>query len=492
MGERAVERKILMPFTNINSEDRLVQATFAEHLEKQLGWENVYAWHEEVIGASGTLGRETKHEVVLKPQLREALVRINPELPIAAVEDAILKLTRHDLTRSLLQHNQEFYRYLRDGVPVTYRDEKGQSRDARARVIDFKNGTAPDGSPNNRFVAVRELVVQGLRAPHYNRRADMICFVNGLPIVFIELKAMYRNIRAAYDGNLRDYLDENVIAHAFHHNAFIVVSNGDQARYGSITSGWEHFAEWKRQEEADAGRLDAEVLLDGMLRPDRLLDILENFILFDSSKPGQVRKVVARNHQVLGVNLAVDSVVAQEELKRAFPPDKRLIYRQVSLPLWERTQALAVERPEQAMPVVDAYEEVARQESLRMLDLVEPAHPDLGKLGVFWHTQGSGKSYSMAFFVEKVRRKVSSKFTFLLMTDRTDLDSQIFHTFAGCGVADANAPRAKSGEDLERLLKENHRFIFSLIHKFNKDVDPEQPYSQRDDIIVISDEAHRT
>ena len=128
----------------------------------------------------------------------------------------------------------------------------------------------------------------------------------------------------------------------------------------------------------------------------------------------------------------------------------------------------------------------------RLLPLVESAHPDLGKLGVFWHTQGSGKSYSMAFFAEKVRRRISTKFTFLLMTDRNDLDSQIYRTFVGCGLAYEKTPRAGSGEELELLLKENHRYIFSLIHKFNQDVNPKEPYSTRDDIIVISDEAHRT
>ena len=126
------------------------------------------------------------------------------------------------------------------------------------------------------------------------------------------------------------------------------------------------------------------------------------------------------------------------------------------------------------------------------VDIVERAHPDLGRLGVFWHTQGSGKSYSMAFFAEKVRRELEGNFTFLLMTDRNDLDSQIYKTFMGCGIADDQTPRAASGDDLEKLLKENHRYVFSLIHKFNKDVDPKQPYSERDDIIVISDEAHRT
>src|SRR5438309_2162859 len=124
------------------------------------------------------------------------------------------------------------------------------------------------------------------------------------------------------------------------------------------------------------------------------------------------------------------------------------------------------------------------------LPLMQRAHPDLGRLGVFWHTQGSGKSYSMAFFAEKVRRVVPGNFTFVVMTDRDDLDDQIFRTFVGCGVADEKTPRAKSGEDLQVLLGQNHRFVFSLIHKFNQDVTA--AYSERDDIIVISDEAHRT
>src|SRR5205807_6894781 len=124
------------------------------------------------------------------------------------------------------------------------------------------------------------------------------------------------------------------------------------------------------------------------------------------------------------------------------------------------------------------------------LPVVKRAHPDLGRLGVFWHTQGSGKSYSMAFFAEKVRRVVPGNFTFLVMTDREDLDDQIWRTFIGCGVTDENAARASSGQELREVLGENHRFVFSLIHKFNQPVTA--PYSKRDDIIVISDEAHRT
>ncbi len=294
--------------TNINSEDRLVQATFAEHLENELGWEGVYAWNDETFGPSGTLGRNDTREVVLTRDLRRAIQRLNPELPPVAVEEAINMLTQHDFSRSLLAHNQAFHAFLRNGVPVSFRDATGQLRYAQARVIDFANGSGADGQPSNRFLAVRELKITGLRAPSYNRRADLVCFVNGLPLVFIELKAVYKNIRAGFDGNLRDYLDENVIAHAFHHNAFLIVSNGHRARYGSITSQWEHFYEWKRLDEKDKGSVEAEVLLNGMLAHDRLLDLVENFVLFDASKPGATRKVVARNHQVLGVNAAVESV----------------------------------------------------------------------------------------------------------------------------------------------------------------------------------------
>lgn len=213
--------------TDINSEDRLVQQTFAAHLEKVLGWNSVYAYNAETFGPNGTLGRMSERDVVLVRDLRAALERLNPDLPASAREQAIEKLTRIDFARSLVQHNREFYGFIRTGVPVEWRDAAGETRRERAQVIDFRNGIGPDGKANNRFLAVRELKLQGVRVPHYNRRADLVCFVNGLPLVFIELKAVYRNIRAGFDGNLTDYLSEHSIAHAFHHNAFLVVSNGD-------------------------------------------------------------------------------------------------------------------------------------------------------------------------------------------------------------------------------------------------------------------------
>ena len=479
-----------MAYTDINGEDRLVQATFADHLENELGWESVYAWNHETFGPDGTLGRKDTRDVVLVRDLRAALVRLNPELPPTAIDDAVAALTQHDPTRSLVQHNRGFHAMLRDGVPVRWRDAAGQLRQTQARVIDFRDPL------NNRFLAVRELKITGLRTPSYNRRADLVCFVNGLPLVFIELKAVYVNVRAAYEGNLKDYLDENVIAHAFHHNAFIVVSNGHAARYGSVTSGWDHYAEWKRLEETDKGSVAAEVLLSGMLARSRLLDLLENFIVFDESRAGAVRKVVARNHQVMGVNRAVAAVVRQEALKAQFPPGERLRHRVVTIPLSEPcgvdAEAIGDAANAPAMAVVHAAEGAATGRAPREITLIERVPPDLGRLGVVWHTQGSGKSYSMLFFAEKVRRTVPGNFTFLLMTDRNDLDSQIYKTFVGCGVVPPATPRAESGEALRDLLQQNHRYVFSLIHKFNQDVAPDEPYSERDDIIVISDEAHRT
>ena len=291
----------------------------------KLGWDSVYAWNQETFGPNGTLGRTSEREAILVRDLRRAVVDLNPELPEVARDQVIEKLTRVDYSRSLVKHNREFYGFLRNGVPVDWRDPNGETKHARAQVIDFRNAA------NNRFLAVRELKLQGMRVPHYNLRADLVCFVNGLPLVFVELKAVYRNIRQGFDNNLTWYLDPNVVPQAFHHNAFLIVSNGDRARYGSITSRWEHFVEWKRNSEKEKGRLEAEALLEGMLAKEKLLDIIENFILFDDSRPGGTRKIIARNHQVLGVNNAVVSVQRQEELKREFPdgPKTSCLYRTI-------------------------------------------------------------------------------------------------------------------------------------------------------------------
>lgn len=397
------------------SEDIFVQVTTANTLQT-LGWEVVYAFDRETLGSAGTLGRVSHSEVVLTRYLHAKLVEFNPGLPPSAYTAAIDQLSAASAAKSILQHNQEFYTLLRDGVPVAVRHPNGKERIERLRVFDF------DTAANNHFLIVRELWVQGRT---YLRRPDLIGFVNGLPLLFIELKAHYRDVRVAFDTNLRDY--KAAIPHLFHHNAIILLANDHEGRIGSLTSQYRHFNQWPRLSEEEAGAVDWETMLRGVCRPANFLDLFENFILFDNSGKETV-KIIARNHQYLGVNRAFAAV--EERQLRA------------------------------------------------------------GKLGVFWHTQGSGKSYSMALLARKIHRKLPGNFTFLILTDRQELERQIYKTFAGVGAAIGEGIVAANGAHLKKLLQENHAYLFSLIHKFNQTDD--EPYSPRNDIIVFSDEAHRT
>lgn len=402
------------------TEDTLVQQTTAEYLEQQLGWDSVYAYNYEDFGPDSLLGRASDREVVLTRHLRAKLVELNPGLPEKAYDDAVRQIVTTTATQSLITTNREKYDIIRDGVQVTFRDDKDELMHKRLRVLDFNEPT------NNHFMCVRELWVRG---DLYRRRADIVGFINGLPLVFMELKIVGKDIRAAYERNFLDYKD--TIPHLFHHNAFVVLANGVDAKLGSVTSRYEHFHEWKRLAEEEPGVVDMEILLKGVCDKTNFIDLLENFILFDDSA-GEPRKILARNHQFLGVNRAIEGVLDRKNRK--------------------------------------------------------------GKLGVFWHTQGAGKSYSMVLFTRKVHRKLGGNFTFLVLTDRDDLDTQIYKTFAGCGVVDNDRDpcRASSGRDLSQLLAQHKSHIFSLIQKFNKDVKKNQPYTERDDIIVITDEAHRT
>jgi type I restriction enzyme R subunit len=402
-------------------EDTLVQQTTAEYLRDQLGWESVYAYNTETFGPEGTLGRKDDSEVVLTRYFGEALVKLNPGLPQEAYEAAIREITSATVAQSLIHANREKYQLLRDSVLVPYRDEKGSLKHARLRMFDF------DNPENNHFLCVRELWIRGSL---YRRRADIVGFVNGLPLLFMELKNVHRDLRRAYEENLADYKD--TIPHVFEHNAMIVIGNGKSGKLGSLSSRYKHFREWKRLAEEDQGRVDMETLLKGVCSKANFIDLFENFILFDDSGESLV-KIVAQNQQFLGVNRAIAAV-----------KDRK-----------------------------------ARG----------------GKLGVFWHTQGAGKSYSIAFFTRKVHRRIGGNFTFLILTDREDLDKQIYSTFAGSGIVDHDKDpcRAGSGKELKSFLAHAHKgYVFSLIQKFNQPVSPEKPYNTRDDIIVITDEAHRT
>lgn len=401
------------------TEDVLVQEPFAKFLYDHLGWETILAF-EETYGPQGTLGRSSRREVVLSRYLLEALRKLNPGLPESAYQDAVKIISEASSSLSLIAANREKDRLLRAGIHVKFCNDKGETDERTLKVFDFRD------PQSNHFLAVREFWIKG---PLHERRADIVGFVNGIPLVFMELKNLTKDVRAAYDGNFRDYLD--VVPGLFHHNALVILSNGIEAKIGSVSSRFEHFHEWKRLEEKSTATYDPETLLRGICDKESLLDLFQNFIVFDDSGEG-VAKIISRNHQFLGVNNAVNAVANRVE----------------------------------------------RQ----------------GKLGVFWHTQGSGKSYSMAYLVRKVHQTIGGNFTFLILTDREELDTQIYGTFAGCGLAnnDSEPCRAASGEHLKELLGQHKRVVFSLIQKFNQQVGEGQAYSLRDDIIVITDEAHRT
>lgn len=402
------------------SEEKLVQDSACDVLQNKLGWKVAYAYNTEQLGVDGTFGRTSYKEVLLTREIRKVLKRLNPWINEQQIIEAITKLIRRISTASLIQINEEKYNYLRDGIPVTVKRPDGRTEIKKAAIIDFNN------AHNNEFLAVKEFIVHG---DLYNRRADIIGFVNGIPLLFIESKRPDIDVRNAYEDNYKDYLD--TIPQLFYYNAFVMLSNGLEAKVGTVGSKYEFFHEWKRLDEDEKGSVAFETMLLGICQKENFLDLLENFILFDHSD-GRTAKILARNHQYLGVNKAVEAY-ADRELRA-------------------------------------------------------------GKLGVFWHTQGSGKSYSMAFFAQKIRRKMAGSPTFVVLTDREELNTQISDTFENCGILgkDSKAKQciATSGEDLISKLKGNPSFIFTLIHKFNKsDVEPIYPDH---DIIIMSDEAHRS
>ncbi|MCK9528646.1 MAG: type I restriction endonuclease, partial [Syntrophales bacterium] len=375
------------------SEDSLIEQPAIELL-KELGWEHINGFHE-TMGSEGTLGRDNQSEVVLRKHLLPAFSRLNPDLPSEAFDLALEELNRDRSRLSMPAANREIYKHLRDGLKVRLPDpEDNGERVETVRLIDW------DDYANNDFLLVSQFWVVG---EMYTRRADLVGFVNGIPLIFMELKASHKQVETAYRGNLSDYKD--TISHLFWFNAFILLSNGSETKIGSITSDWGHFNDWKKiNSEGEEGIISLETALRGTCEPSRLLDIVENFTIFMEARGGII-KAVAKNHQYLGVGNAMD-----------------------------------------------ALQEIKDRE---------------GRLGVFWHTQGSGKSISMIFFSQKVLRKIPGNWTFVIVTDRQELDGQIYKTFASAGVITEGHCQADSSRDLRRLLTEDHRFVFTLIHKFD-------------------------
>ena len=402
------------------NEDELVEQP-ALRLLSQLGWE-VASGFDEVLGPVGLLGRDSQSEPVLGHRLRDALRALNPGLPDSSLDQAAERLVEDRSAMDRVRANREVHTLLREGAKVETAGDGGERRTVTVRFVDWNRAEANDWLAVSQFWIVGDM---------YRRRADVVLFVNGIPLVFIELKVSHKNVRNAYDANLRDYRD--TVPHLFWFNAFVVLSNGADTRVGATFATWDHFAEWKKiNSEGEQDVVSLETALRGMCEPHGLLDLVENFIAF-TERPGGLVKALAKNHQFLGVNKLL--------------------------------------------------------EALRELELRE------GRLGVFWHTQGSGKSLSMLWFTEKVLRKEPGNWTFVLVTDRKDLDEQLYETFADSGVITAGREvHAETSAHLRELLGQDHRYVFTLIHKF---IPPERGQrmpvlSERDDIVVLTDEAHRS
>ncbi|MEQ1618888.1 MAG: type I restriction endonuclease subunit R, partial [Terricaulis sp.] len=401
------------------SEGELVQGAAIELLGAH-GWAHKDL-RDETFGADSAEGRVSARDPILAHRLNAALRALNPDLPQQALDLAFEELARPRSALAPIAANREALALLRDGVSVKFRDGD-EDRTEWVRVIDWRNPSAND------FLFATEVWFEG---ELYRRRADGIGFVNGLPLLFAEFKAIGRPLKDAYDDNLRAYRTD--VSQSFWFNAAVLLSNGVTARLGAAEAPFERFAEWKRANEEDApGRADLATILAAIGPKPRFLDLVENFLLFQEERNGLVKKV-AQNHQVLGVNRAVAAV-----------------------------RELAENR---------------------------------GRLGVFWHTQGSGKSLSMVAFARKVLRTEPGNWTFLIVTDRAELDQQIAETFDQCGELGKalDEVQAQTREHLKALLRGNERYIFTLIQKFGTaqgEVFPE--LSDRSDIIVIADEAHRS
>ncbi len=411
---------------NFITEDMIEQAILKKLGEPEFGYDIVIcdASPDKKEDLNDGTGRSEKTECVLPCILEESLCRINPGIPSDKIQSVIKDLTADFSDSDLVSKNYELYNKIRNYIKIPL-IKNGKEDFAFVKLIDF------DNPQNNTFTAVSQMWIKG----RYNwRRPDVIIFVNGLPLVFIELKNGIVKVEEAYQKNLKSYIKD--IPNLFAFNQICVLSNGFETRLGAFNATYDYFFEWLKQKEGE--RLDrksisesgisAEYFVDGLLHKDTLIDYIENFILFENKSI----KIIAKNHQFLGVNNLMESVHNRKELN--------------------------------------------------------------GKLGVFWHTQGSGKSYSMVMFARKVRRKVEGNFTFLVITDRDDLDTQIYKNFVRTEVVgNKEECQPKNGQQLREYLQTNKSFIFTLIHKFRYDKTKKYPVlTTRDDIIVMVDEAHRT
>ena len=405
------------------SEAGLVEEPALELLA-ELGWEVVNAF-SEVLGPAGTLGRDSMHDVVLVHRLRDAVRWLNPDVPDHIREEALQAVTKDRSVMDRVRANREVHTLLRDGYRAEWTDDRGDKQFATVRFDDFLDSTKNDWLAASQVWCAGEL---------HRRRTDVVLFVNGIPLVLAEFKEPNRPAKAAFDENITDYRD--TIPALFVPNGFVICSNGSDAKVGSTYAPWEFFGDWKVIDaDGTRGVVALETAIRGTCAHDRLLDLVENFTSF-IERPGGLIKVVARNHQLLGVNSAIENLL--------------------------RVRSAGEKR-----------------------------------LGVFWHTQGSGKSLSMLWFTQKVLRRIPGAWTFVMVTDRTELDVQLHGEFADAGAISAEAQvHATSAAHLRELLAADHRYVFTLIHKFRVDAKAGETtmpvLSDRSDVIVITDEAHRS
>ena len=415
---------------NFLSETAIEQA-IVQRLRDSHGYEALDCFTADPAALDDGSGRKDKREVILRDRLKQAAVALNPGIPEAAIDEALDELCEPRRAMSAVAANRELDGLIRDGVQVAFQSKAGRDRRERVKLIDF------DTPVNNHFLAVTQLWIEstGAAAKSSYRRPDILLYVNGLPLVFIELKNSNVRLRAAYDDNLSNYKAD--IPQLFLPNVLCVLSNGIETRVGSMTAEWDRYFHWLRpedekekirREQIREDGTSVERFLDGLCAKERLLDYAENFILYYNE--GQ--KIIAQNHQFIGVNKSFEKFLRRQQAP--------------------------------------------------------------GKLGVFWHTQGSGKSFSMIFYVRKILRKCAGNYSFVVVTDREDLDGQIYRNFLHTGtVKEADAAQPKNSEQMREFLGRNKKLVFTLIQKFGWSKGKKYPLlSDRDDIIVIVDEAHRT
>ena len=414
----------------------------------------------EMVPGEPAAERDSFGDVVLAGRLREAIGRLNSGIPEEAREDALRKVLRVG-TPSLTQTNRAFQRMLRDGVPVEYPRADGSIAGDHVRLVDFVNVRSNDWLAVNQFT-----VIEGQHPNEKNRRPDIVVFLNGLPLGLIELKNAAdedATIWTAY-AQLQTYKAE--IGSLLHYNAALVVSDGLQARIGSVTASQEWFKVWRTidgESDAPKSALELEVLVRGVFERRRFLDLLQHFIVFEEDPDsGELHKIIAGYHQFHAVNAAVEETVRASGML-------------------EKNQV---------------REEPGHYWAGRM----HGGKPGDRRAGVVWHTQGSGKSYSMLFYAARVvRHPAMQNPTLVVLTDRNDLDDQLFGQFQRCADILGQTPVQAGGrEHLRELLnRASGGVVFTTIHKFmppksesGGEVMPE--LSARQNIVVIADEAHRS